>query len=77
MAFTKAYAKILAGLLTPPQSELLKALAGKGERRCTCTQKLVQELVDLELVRITRTVEDTPREVALLTTRGKKVAEFV
>jgi len=70
MAFTKAYAKLLAGMLTPAQLELFRFLCGKGPFKGVWTTELMDELVSLELVEIAC-------DVALLTSRGKKVAQFV
>ena len=78
MAFTKAYAKILAGMLPPEQHIALKFIAGKGDHlKAHATPDVIDDLVNLELVRVTETAEDKPRTVAVLTAKGKKVAEFV
>ena len=77
MAFTKAYAKILAGMLEGKTLEAFRCICGKTDHVSDITQETLDELTALELVKRDRTVEERPREVVLLTTRGKKVAEFI
>lgn len=77
MAFTKAYAKILAGMLTIDQHRAMIYLAGKNPRSTQeITQELIDELIALELVRHVAET-DGKHALLLLTDRGKKVAEFV
>lgn len=76
MAFTKAYAKILAGMLPPEQLVAFRFICGKSNSRTKehCTPEVIDDLVSLELVR-----RDTggERDLVLLTNKGKKVSEFV
>ena len=76
MAFTKAYARGLAGMLPAEDLSAFRFICGKGERSVV-RQEVIDNLVGLELVTCTRTVEENPRDVVLLTAKGKKVAEFV
>ena len=71
MAFTKAHAKILLGMLTPEQLAAFKFICGKGEDN-SALPETIDELVSLELIRLERV--DEGRMLALLTPRGKKVA---
>lgn len=78
MTFTKAYAKILAGMLPPDQHTAFAFIAGTNDSaRAYATPEVIDDLVALDLVKRMRTVEDHPRDVVLLTPKGKKVAEFV
>jgi DNA-binding MarR family transcriptional regulator len=78
MAFTKAYAKILVGMLPPKQHAALSFICGKNKMaKAHATEEVIDDLIALDLVRRDRTVEDHPRDVVLLTAKGKKVAEFV
>ena len=77
MAFTKQYAKILAGMLTGDTLQAFRCVCGKIDHAGGISQGSLDELVSLELVRRDRSIEKTPRELVLLTNKGKKVAEFV
>ena len=75
---TKAQAKILAGMLPPQQHIALAFIAGKADSsKIFATEEVIDDLINLELVRRDKTVEDVPKNVVLLTAKGKKVAEFV
>lgn len=74
MAFTKAYAKILAGLLPPEELVAFRFICGKNESRSHATPEVIEGLIALELI---RRDSDGVRDLVLLTARGKKVAEFV
>ena len=72
---TKAYAKILAGMLSLDQCRAMIYLSGKNpESNVQITQELIYELITLELV---HRETDGKRDLLLLTTRGKLVAQFV
>jgi hypothetical protein len=73
MAFTKAYAKILAGMIPPRELVAFRFICGKNESRSHATQEVIDNLIALELV---RRDTDGLRDLVLLTSRGKKVAEF-
>ncbi len=75
MAFTKAYAKILAGMIAPEQLIAFRFICGKNnEAKSHATPEIIDDLIALELVR--RDTDGT-RDLILLTPKGKKVAEFV
>jgi hypothetical protein len=74
MAFTKAYAKIMAGLLDSVQLRAFRVLAGKQAHCSDIPESTINELVALELIRLD---SDGSKHLALLTSRGKKVAEFI
>jgi hypothetical protein len=76
MAFTKQYAQILAGMLPAEDLSAFRFICGKGDRPMI-RKEVLDNLVGLELVRHEMTIEENPREVVLLTAKGKKVAEFV
>ena len=75
---TKVQAKILANMLTKQQYIVLRFLAGKDETaRIFATPEVIDDLIDLDLARRDKTVENEPKDVLLLTAKGKKVAEFI
>jgi len=74
MPFTKAYAKILAGMILPEELVAFRFICGKNEARQQTTLEVIDNLVDLELV---RRDTDGKHDLVLLTPKGKKVAEFV
>lgn len=75
MAFTKAYAKILAGMLSDKALAAFQVCCGKAGPLKDVPEKVIDELIDLELV--TRAKNFDGKELLLLTSRGKKVKEFV
>jgi hypothetical protein len=76
MAFTKAYAKILAGMLSGDDLEAFRFICGKSEKNnAHCSPEVIDNLIALELVR--REIVDGGIQMALLTSRGKKVREYV
>jgi DNA-binding MarR family transcriptional regulator len=78
MSLSNQQAKMLANLLTKQQHIAFRYLAGKDDTaKVFVTPELIDELVELELVRRDRTVEDKPRDVVLLTPKGKKVAPYI
>lgn len=77
MAFTKVYAKILAGMLDGKTLEAFRCVCGKIDHVGDITEESLDELVSLELVKRAKSIEHEPRELVLLTSKGKKVAEFV
>jgi hypothetical protein len=74
MAFTKVHAKILAGILGGEDLAAFRFICGQSEKAADATQDSISHLAALELIRI-----DTAggKVLALLTAKGKKVAEFV
>jgi DNA-binding MarR family transcriptional regulator len=78
MSLSNQQAKILANILTKQQHIAFRFLAGKDNSATIfATEEVVDELVSLDLVRRDRTVEKTPRNVVLLTPKGKKVAQYI
>jgi DNA-binding MarR family transcriptional regulator len=78
MSLSTKDAKILANLLTKQQCIVFRHLAGKDDTaKIFVTPQIIDELVQLDLVRRDRTVEEKPRDVVLLTPKGKKVAPFI
>ena len=78
MAFTKAYAKILVAMLPPEQHAALSFICGKNDMAVAhATEEVINDLIALDLVRRTHTVEAKPRDVVLLTRKGRIVSEFV
>lgn len=75
MAFTKAYAKILAGMIPVEQLIAFRFICGKNDAaKAYATPEVIDGLIALELV---RRDTDYKREYVLLTPKGKKVAKFV
>ena len=77
MAFTKQYAKIMAGMLSGKTLEAFRCVCGKIDHVGGITEESLEVLVSLELVERSRSIEQNPRELVLLTNKGKKVSEFV
>ncbi len=78
MAFTKAYAKIMAGMLTDEQTKVFRVLAGKDDNVSDIPTSVLDELESLELVKPRAENVIKPGQIlVLLTQKGKKVAEFV
>ncbi len=78
MPLSKTQAKLLANILTSQQRMAMQFLAGKNETAVSLiTEETINDLLDLDLAKRDRTVERVPREVLLLTTKGKKVAQYV
>ena len=76
MAFTKAYAKILAGMMSDETLEAFRMVCGKKDHVGEVSEQTLKELESLELVRRDKDLLDG-KQLVLLTSRGKKVAEFV
>jgi predicted transcriptional regulator len=74
MAFNKAHAKILAGMIPAEQLVAFRFICGKNEAESHATPEVIDDLIALELV---RRDTDGKRDLVLLTPKGKKVAEFV
>jgi DNA-binding MarR family transcriptional regulator len=78
MAFTKEHARILIGMVPPEQRAALSFICGKDNMaKAHATPEVIDDLIALGLVRRDRTVEAKPRDVVVLTPKGKKCAEFV
>ena len=78
MAFTKAYAKILADMLRDEEQAALAFIGGKNDKtKAYATPEVIDNLVELELVKRCRSVEENPRELVLLTSKGKKVVDVL
>ena len=76
MAFTKAYAKILAGMLEGKTLEAFTVLCGKKDHVGDIPEESLRELEALDLIRLDKDIL-SGKSLCLLTTRGEKVAEFV
>ncbi len=74
MAFTKQYAKILAGMLAGDDLKAFRVICGKDDNVSDISEETISELISLELI---RRDTDGKRQLVLLTSKGKKVAEFV
>lgn len=75
MAFTKVYAKILAGMLDEDAQIAMRVLCGKSKHASNIPEATVDELIALELAKKSENFDG--KALLLLTSRGKKVAEFV
>lgn len=76
MTFTKAYARILANMLDGECLNAFRCVCGKVDNVKDISEDTLKELEALELIRLDKDLI-SGRALALLTTRGKKVAEFV
>ena len=77
MAFTKAYARILADMLTGDTREAFRVVCGKIKSAHNISEQAILDLIDLELVRRDRTTDRVPKDVVLLTAKGRKAADYV
>jgi hypothetical protein len=76
MAFTKAYAKILAGMLEGEELSAFRCICGKEKQARDIPEHTLKELEALELIRLDTDLI-SGKALALLAARGKKVAEFI
>ncbi len=75
MAYTRAYAKILVGMLPPKQHAAMSFICGKNPMaKAHADEETINDLIALGLV---RRDTDGKRDLVLLTTKGKIVQEFI
>jgi hypothetical protein len=72
-----ADAEILASSLSHDQALAFRVICGKVQEASEVDPAALVVLGELGLIRRAQSIEEQPRELVLLTNKGKKVAEFV
>lgn len=72
-----ADAALLANSLSPDQLRAFRAICGMVNEASEISPEALVVLAELGLVRRAQSIEEAPRELVLLTQKGRKVEKFV